>query len=119
MVENSIFWTYWVVCCECNDLHKNPNIPSTRRALQRSVSSLISTNVVRSKRIRHGENTVVFTPSWYKEWFILKEKNFPVSTPKSVKCGYEKNQSKKCKDKKTSNFCDKWSMLQWNFLSLS
>lgn len=60
-----------------------------------------------------------FAPSRYREWFILKEKDFPVSTPKSVKCGYEKNQSKKCKDKKTSNFCDKWSTLQWNFLGLS
>ena len=61
----------------------------------------------------YNENDNVSAQCQSKELVRLRGKHFPVSQyPKRgryVKCGKEKNKSKKYKDKKTSNFCDKCS----------
>ena len=96
--------------------HKNPNIASTRRAykyFREALAHELAQELSDAKETIHNENADVFASCQSKEIFRLKGKIFVGSKyskrGRSVKCGYEKNQSKKYKDKKTSQFCDKCS----------
>ena len=61
----------------------------------------------------YNENANVSAQCQSKELVRLSRKQFPLSqNPKRsrfVKYGYERDKSKKYKDKKTSNFCNKCS----------
>ena len=94
--------------------HKNADIALKRQAhkyFREALARELVQELLDAKENPHNENADVSAQCQSKELVRLRGKHFPVSQyPKRgrcVRCGYEKNKSKKYKDKKTSNFCEK------------
>ena len=94
--------------------HKNPDIASKRQAhkyFREALAQELVQDLLDAKENPHNENAGVSAQCQSEELVRVRGKHFPVSQyakrGRCVKCVYEKNKSKKYKDKKTSNFCDK------------
>ena len=98
--------------------NKNLDIASNWQAhkyFREALAHELAPELLDAKEKPHNENTGVSASCQSKALFRLKGKHSSVSKyhkrGRCVKCGYQKNQSKKYKDKKTPNFCDKCSKL--------
>ena len=96
--------------------HKNHYIASNRQThkyFREALPHELAQELLDAKENPLNENADAPASCQSKVLFRLKGRHFLVSKcPKRgrcAKCGYEKNQSKKYKDKKTINFCDKCS----------
>ena len=96
--------------------HKNSDIASKVQAhkyFKEALAHELLQELLDAKENPHNENADVSAQCQSKELVRLRGKHFPVSQytkrGRCVKCGYKKNRSKKYKNNKTSNSCDKCS----------